>query len=492
MKSLLAWLKRPLHVSWFIAGIAAGIVGGTALAGALHVRHFGLVWLVVCGALLFAALVRRQTFFIVGAFAFGLSLGLWRGALVQHSLTGYQSFYDKNVALMGKVSEDATIGAGGDQRVMLKDVEISGQQLPGKVWVSLARKHDIRRSDVLTVSGKLGNGFGNIPASMFYGHVLKIQRPRPGDIALRIRDWFSSGIEKAIPQPQAALGEGYLVGQRSTLPNRLDKQLKTVGLTHAVVASGYNLTILVVFARKLFVKRSKYLALLATALMAGGFMLITGFSPSMTRAGIVIGLGLAAWYYGRSVRASILLLMAAAITVLIQPAYVWGDIGWALSFAAFGGVLLLAPLLHRFFWGNEQPKALRQVLVGTAAAQLATMPIMIFAFGHYSPYALLANLLVLPFIPFAMALIFLAGIAGLALPAIAPIIGYPATFLLHYMTSAVHYIANLPGAHGSLAINGWTLALSYLGLVALTVILWFKTDYQLPQRQQLGNMYEVA
>jgi competence protein ComEC len=486
------FMKHPLHVSWFIAGVAAGIIGGTALSGVLQVRFFGVVWLVLAAAVLLAALVRRQAFFIVGAMAFGMTLGLWRGALVQSSLTGYQPFYGKNVTLTGQVSEDATTGTGGDIRVMLKHVSIGGRELPGKVWINLASKGDVRRSDELTVSGKLGTGFGNIPASMFYANLVKIQRPRPGDIALRIRDWFSSGIEKAIPQPQASLGEGYLVGERSALPHSLDRQLKAVGLTHAVVASGYNLTILVVFARKLFIKKSKYLALLSAALMAGGFMLITGFSPSMTRAGIVVGLSLAAWYYGRSVRPMVLLLLAAAITVLINPAYVWGDIGWALSFAAFGGVLLLAPVLHRFFWGSEEPGNIRQVLVGTASAQLATMPIMIFAFGHYSPYALLANLLVLPLIPLAMALIFVAGVGGLALPALAHWIGYPATLVLHYMTSAVQYIANLPGAHGSLTINGLTLALSYLALAGITLTLWLKTDYKLPHRQQLGNIYEVA
>jgi len=482
-------LFRSIHISWFIAWICGGILAGVALAGVSHVRNFSLAWVVITFVFLTAALAYRCVLLVIFALLFGLNLGLWRGSIEQSALQSYAPLYGKTVTLQGVISTDTSYGPHGDQRIMLKSIVINGQSLHGQVWASAASHTDIQRSDTVTVSGKLSEGFGNLPASMFYAKVRSISRPQPGDVPLHIRNWFSSGIKKAIPEPESSLGVGYLVGQRNSLPALLDNELKIVGLTHAVVASGYNLTILVVFARRAFLKKSKYLAMLSAAAMALGFMLITGFSPSMTRAGIVTALGLAAWYYGRKVHPCVLLPLAAAITALLNPAFLWGDIGWALSFAAFGGVLVLAPLLHHFFWGSARVGILREIFVGTMSAQIVTLPIMIFAFGHYSPYALLANLLVLPLIPLTMLLVFVAGIAGVLVPALAYVFGWPATLVLRYMIAIVDKIARLPGAQGDLKFTMPILLASYVLLGVVVLFLWRKTGYKF---RSFGNAKTVA
>ena len=81
------------------------------------------------------------------------------------------------------------------------------------------------------------------------------------------------------PESESALGLGFLLGLRRAMPAELSDNLKIAGLTHIVVASGYNLTILVRLARRLFAKRSKYLAMLSAAVMIIGFMAVTGFKP---------------------------------------------------------------------------------------------------------------------------------------------------------------------------------------------------------------------
>lgn len=436
------------------------------------------LWIIPAAALVLITLVKRSVATVALALAAGLLLGLWRGGGEQVALAQYHQFYGHNVNLQGVVSEDTTIGPRGDQRLLLKNIRLDGQPLHGKVWVSTAVQAKIKRSDIVTVNSDLDQGFGNLPASMFEARIINIERPNPGDIGLRLRDWFAGGIRRAIPEPQASLGTGYLVGQRSALPQDLDNQLKITGLTHAVVASGYNLTILVVFARRLFLKKSKYLAALSAVGMIVGFMLISGLSPSMSRAGLVSGLSLAAWYYGLRLHPLVLLPLAAAITALLNPAYLWGDIGWCLSFAAFTGMIMLSPLIQRGIWkGKRPPGKLRQIFFDTMSAQLATMPIMIYAFGHYSVYALLANLLVLPLIPFAMLLIFGAGAGALIAPGLAYIFGWPATELLTYMTSVVSWIANLPGAQGNLSFTVLPLAISYLALITVAGILWRKTRF---------------
>lgn len=450
---------------------------GVALAGVLHVRNFPFVLLCLSFVSLAVSLVRRHALFVIFAIIFGAFLGCWRGSIEQSALTSYAPFYGRTVSLQGVVSADTSYGPHGDQRIMLKNIMLGGRSLHGQVWVSTISHAKIQRSDTVMLSGRLGEGFGNLPASMFFAKVTNITRPQPGDVALHIRNWFADGIRRAIPDPASSLGVGYLVGQRTALPDNLDNELKIVGLTHAVVASGYNLTILVIFARRAFLKKSKYLAMLLATAMAFGFMLVTGFSPSMTRAGIVTALGLGAWYYGRKVHPLVLLPLAAAITTLMNPAYLWGDIGWSLSFAAFAGVLLLAPLLQHFFWGNKQPGILREIFVSTMSAQIVTMPIMIFAFGHYSPYALLANMLVLPLVPLTMLLTFVAGVAGLAAPGLTHIFGFPATLILRYMIKVVNVIAGLPGAQSDVTFNTLGVAISYAAIILAILWLWRKTAH---------------
>jgi competence protein ComEC len=312
---------------------------------------------------------------------------------------------------------------------------------------------------------------------MYQATVSTIERPNPGDVARRLRDWFGDGIRRAIPEPEGSLSVGYLVGQKTALSETLTNQLKIVGLTHAVVASGYNLTIIVGGTRRLFARFSKYLAALAAVSLILGFILVTGFSPSMTRAGLVSLLGLATWYYGRSMHPVILLVFSACLTAIWRPAYVWGDIGWYLSFMAFTGVIVLAPLLKLYFWGTKKLGVFRQTLLDTTAAQILTMPIILHAFGQYATYALLANMLVLPLVPAAMLLTFFAGMGGIVLPGFASWFGWPARILLAANLLAIGWVSRLPGASGEINFGLPALTVSYLAVVLGIAYLWQKTGY---------------
>ena len=439
----------------------------------------GSEWLTLAIALLLIVAIKPLRSMVLLAIIGGLLIGLWRGGITQIGLRHYQPYYGQTITLSGKVTEDTTYGARGDQRLRLGAVHIEKQALPGVVWVSTGNLTDVKRGDMVTVHGKLSEGFGNLPASLYRAELIAAKRPNPGDVARRVRDWFAGGVRRTIPEPEASLGVGYLVGQRSSLPESLDDQLRAIGLTHIVVASGYNLTILVRFARRSFGRLSKYLAALSASLMIGGFMLITGLSPSMTRAGLVSGLSLVAWYYGRRIHPLVLLPFAAAVTTLINPAYLWGDIGWYLSFVSFAGVIILGPLLQRYFWGaNARLDALKQILIETASAQLLTLPLIVFAFGQYSGYALLANLLVLPAVPFIMLLTFLGGLGGLILPWGGSWFGAPAGALLTYTTSVVEWVAGLPGARGELTITASQLIAGYAALLLFIVFLWRRTRYR--------------
>lgn len=472
------YLLRQLHVSWFIGWASLGLVVGAALCVIVEKGIFlSSAWLVLAASLLAVSLLKRCVWMLLLVFTAGCLAGLWRGSELRVKLEEYLPYYGQTVTLQGRVSQDASFGERGDQRLNLSDIKIDGASLAGEVWVS-APKDDIKRGDIVTLKGKLNEGFGNLSASMYRVQIIEIIRPEPGDVARRVRDWFAAGVRKGIPEPQVSLGLGYLLGQKTALPPDLEEQIKIVGLTHVVVASGYNLTILVVFARKIFARISKYFATLASGLMIMSFMLVTGLSPSMSRAGLVAGLGLLVWYYGRKMHPFVLLSFAAVVTVAVNPSYIWGDLGWYLSFTAFIGVIVLAPLIQHYFWGlSKKTPMFRQLLVDTTSAQILTMPIILLAFGQYSLYALPANILVLPLVPLAMLCTFITGICGLLFPSVVGIVGLPATLILRYSTTVIEKFATLPSSQGELVFNPKLMSVSYLVITGAIIYLKRRTKH---------------
>ncbi len=469
-------LRQPIHASWLIAlGCLSFVIGvWLALYVSLGYWWIGLFSLGGFGL----GFWRRRVYVLPFVIAGGVVLGIWHGSVSSDALRIYQPLVGKQVSLAGHIKDDPSVNAG-QLVIQLDSIKAGSHSLPGSVWASVIGKPDLKRGDEVVVMGELSVGFGSYSGAMYRAKITTITHPQPGDIARVVRDWFVAAVHKAIPEPRASLGVGYLVGQKSALPDDLAQALQIAGLSHVVVASGYNLTILVRLARRLFVKVSKYLAMVSASVMIVCFVAVTGLSPSMTRAGLVSGLSLAAWYYGRTFHPFVLLPLAAAATVALQPNYIWGDVGWELSFAAFAAVMIVGPLFQRYFFGDKKPGTIRQILGETVAAHIVTIPIILSAFGYLSNVAIPANLLIVPLVPVAMLLTFMAGIAGLIVPTIAVWIGLPATWLLGYMITTAQYLANLPWSQTKLTVPWWAGFAYYIVLAGICAYIWRVTKFSL-------------
>ena len=93
----------------------------------------------------------------------------------------------------------------------------------------------------------------------------------------KFRRNFIAGMENALPEPAAVLGIGLLVGQRSLMPDDVPAILVTVGLVHIIAVSGYNLTIIVDFSRRLTAKMSRFQVVFIACMLMYFFILVTGF-----------------------------------------------------------------------------------------------------------------------------------------------------------------------------------------------------------------------
>ena len=159
----------------------------------------------------------------------------------------------------------------------------------------------------------------------------------------------------------------------------------------------------------------------------------------MTRASLVSILSLSFGYLGRRFTPFRLLSLTAAITLLIDPTNLI-NLGWQLSFASFSGLLILSPRFTRLFYGGKSLPWLASMLITSLSTTIACAPILIYNFGSISLLAFVANLIILPTLPYAMLLVVLTGVTSF-LPILATLIAKLTTLLLGLHIAIVTFLS---------------------------------------------------
>jgi len=274
------------------------------------------------------------------------------------------------------------------------------------------------------------------------------------------------GVKTALPEPIASFGLGLLVGIRALIPKDMQTELTLVGLSHLVAVSGYNLTIIVAAVDRALKRAGRGVALAISLWLIVGFLIVTGASASIVRASLVSVLSLLASFYGLRFNPLTLILLVAGVTAAAEPSYLT-DLGWLLSFLAFFGILVVAPAVEARL-GN--PKSiLVKLFIESFTAQILTLPLILFMFGQLSIVAPFSNLVILPLVPLAMAVSFVAGLAGMLVPAFAGWFAWPAMLVLGFIKAVIDQFAGLPWAGRTDHITLGVMLVMYVIILAGTV-----------------------
>lgn len=467
---------KPRSTTMLSVALAATLAG----LGAARIWYVFDLWLlipagVVCLTAYFAR-GKKSYLFWATLIIFGFLLGGWRGAQYMNKLQVYDDIIGENVVLQVEAIEDAVYSERGQLTFSAVDITLVKpyeQEVVGQVSIEGRGVPMVYRGDVVRAEGKLFRRRGANQAGMNFA-VMELVSTSSSPID-KLRREFAAGMQNALPEPLASFGMGLLIGQRTTLDEQITEQLTTTGLIHIVAVSGYNLTIIIGMSQRLLSKRSRYQSLVFSVSLIAVFLLMTGNSPSIVRAAIVSTLGLVAWYFGRKFRPLLLLLIAAVLTAVANPLMLWSNVGWYLSFTAFFGVLILGPLLKaRLVKVDQRDKIIPSVLSETVSAQLCTLPIILFIFGRLSIVSIVANLLVVPLVPFAMLASLVAGIGGMIGVAVGSLVGLPARFLLDYMLDIAALLSRVPKASVQFSITLSQMIYLYGLIVFITAILWSK------------------
>lgn len=454
-------------------------IGLLAFLVGLGLTKFGvrgsLIAVIVSAIVCVITAYRRRWPAILSVILFGLCVGLWRGTGFLNAIGPYGLLYDHKVVLRVVASEDATYGKNSQLSFDSGKIEVVdpvSTKLPGRVKILGFGEYMVYRGDTVEVQGKIYKVRGGRQGQVSFATIKVIRHSNSW--VDKLRQKFTAGMQSALPEPLASFGLGLLIGQRSTIPTDVSSQLAAVGLTHLVAVSGYNLTIIVDATRRITGKRSKYQSFMLASLLIGVFLLVTGLSASIVRAAIVSMLSLSAWYYGRRIKPLLLISIAAGVTAIWNPLYLWGDISWYLSFLAFFGVIVVAPLITRRIYGDQEPKLLHSILIETTCAQVMTLPYILYIFQQTSIVSILSNLIVVPMVPIAMLVSLIAGLSGAYLPLVSGWLSWPGRLVLTYMLDVAALLSKAPHAliHGALTIYG--LVSLYIIILAIVWVLWRK------------------
>ena len=344
----------------------------------------------------------------------------------------------------------------------------------GSIYITVGKNEDLAREDKVVLSGKMLDGFGTYVGYMYRPKLTRWERPEPGSWVLNVRNWFAKRIRGLVPEPEVQLGLSYLLGMKTGLPDELDESLRVVGLTHIVVASGTHLSILVEAARKIFGRLSRFTGVLFAGVFVVFFMAMVGWTPSIMRAGLMTLLTLVAWYSGRKVAPWRLILMVAAVTLMVQPVFVM-NMGWQLSFASYGGIMLLGPKLTKYFYGVRKPGMIGSLILTTVAATMMTLPIILYHYGMMSLVSVVANILILPTLPWAMGLMFMTGVVA-SVPGIGVAVAWCTTKMLDYHMAVVGWFAGMREFVIEMPRYQWWVFLIYATIVGVLArgLIWKK------------------
>jgi competence protein ComEC len=297
---------------------------------------------------------------------------------------------------------------------------------------------------------------------------------------LQIKEGMVNSINQNFSPPHSVLLQGILLGNNKTMTQDLRDKLNGTGLRYLTAISGLHVIILgeivvfILLGLGLWRQQAFCLAIVFVWL----YVIMTGFPASGIRAGIMGSVFLLSQVFGRQNTSTRTITIAAVIMLLQNPLLLLYDVGFQLSFLASMGIIHVKPLfdvlLKKIFHGEAI--YLSNIIAITFAAQILTIPIMVFNFGTISLIAPLTNILIVPVMYFIMLSGFFTSVAGMISSILGLVFSVPAWILITYFLKIMDMFYQ-PWAVVQWQNVSWLWLVGYYFLL-LVLIWWLNKRFQ--------------
>ena len=414
-------------------------------------------------------------------------------------------FYNDKAAveLKGTISQEPDV-RDKSTHIYLAHIQIKTadkwKQLNGQALLFVPRFPEYKYGDVLQVKGKLETPqaiedfdyAGYLANQGIYSTMLSPKITvtgtghgfRPLAVIYALRNRLSQAMAATLPEPQASLAQGMILGIRGNITQELQDAFIRSGTTHILVISGsqFNIVAGLLVAAGIWIfgkKRFLYIWLALAAIWI--YAVLTDLVPPVIRSAIMVSLFLLAELVGRQKSAVTVLAFAAAVMVAITPQLLH-DASFQLTFMSTIGMVFVAPRFQA--WGRNIISArlgeegwlasaanwISDSLFVTLGVTIVIWPILAYYFGLFSIVSPIATLLVLPALPWLIFSGTAAAVVGVFLLPVGQMIGWLAWLSASWMLVIINTFANLPLA--SINIGAINPAWLWTYYILLAAVLW--------------------
>lgn len=471
-------LVMPKSRIFFYFSLA--FIGGIFVDSFFYLSQPVILGFLILGILLISLFWKEKKLVVVGFSLLILISGAWHH---QRAVAKIVYPQEEKIIFIGQVIKEP------DFRSNHLKLTIVSKEIKGKVLVTTERYPEYQYGDQLKISGWLRKppefedfnyrdylAKEGIYSVIYQPKIELLKRENYRDITsliyakiLDFKNKLKESIYQNLSPPQSSILGAIILGDKRKISADFREKLNIAGVRHITAISGMHIMILagILMYLGMILKLRPGKAFYFAVIFLGLYIIAVGLPASAVRAGIMGGLFLLAQKLGRLKSAPRAMVFAASGMLALNPLLLKLDLGFQLSFLAVMGILYLMPSFQNWlkFLPNSETFPFRNLLAVTLAAQIFTLPILIYNFGYISLVAPLVNILVVPGLPFIMILGFLLALAGLIWSPLGWIFSWPTWLLLTYLIKIIDWFSSFSFA--SLAIENfhWAwLIVAYLVL----------------------------
>jgi competence protein ComEC len=498
-------MKRPLLL--FSISLILGI-----LTAWISNSYFLVISVIILGTSIMTAFfskIPKITVYILIGIVLFYSTGAFR-YLYQYRQTSakFKDFLELPLVVRGFIDSVPDIKENKVVYVVrVKEVEKDKRvtKIRGKVLLTMLKTEDSSIYDYgrgIEISGQLNSPKGRRnPGGFDYKHYLaqsgisatifaRHENVKAGDVkntnflvetGLVIRNRIVQVINNSLPEQQAGLLNGMIIGYREGLSEDIQEVFNHSGLTHIMAVSGANVAFIAaplvfIFKRMRLSQKSSNIIIICVLLF---FVFITGFEPSVMRAVIMAVVILTGQILRRETDIFTSIAFAAVLLLIYNP-FTLFNIGFQLSFAATLSLVMFFKNIKSKISSRLIPGFISDVLAATLAAQVGVLPISASYFNKVSLVSVLSNLLVVPVLEVITILGALMAVAGQLHIVFSQVIGYVNCSLLSFVLLISKLTAGFPYAVVRIITPHIMMVIIYYILVLF--LLWYKPKHKIKTR----------